>query len=305
MDTIAIAEAHFHISFKQAGAQEWRSLNGCPKCGDGGKGVGSDRFRLFDDDKPLVWCRKCGFTAFIDNLDGSNKPTEAELLELRLRHIERRQEDAERRLSALEQMARCTDYLAYHRNMNDEAWLYWNTQGMMSETITRYQLGYCSRCPTDHDARPSYTIPVINGGKLRNIRHRLIGADNGDKYRPHMAGLPATLFNADYVTSPQGPTILIVEGEKKSIITAQTGFANVGIMGQAAFKPEWARAFTPFEVVYIALDPDAATKAYETAKLFEQRGRVVSLPEKLDDMITLYGATQRDIQAFIDAGRPV
>ena len=120
-----------------------------------------------------------------------------------------------------------------------------------------------------------------------------------------MAGLPATLFNADFVTSPQGPTILIIEGEKKSIITAQAGFPNVGIMGKSSFKPEWARAFAPFEVVYVALDPDATGKAYETAKLFEGRGRVVSLPEKLDDMITMYGATPRDVQAFVDAGRPV
>ena len=304
MDAVAIAEAHYHISFKKVGPTEYRSMNGCPQCGDGGKGARSDRFRLFDDEKPRVWCRRCGFTAFIDNLDNARELTEAEKLELRLQAIERKQQETERRLSALEAMARCTDHLAYHRNMSDAAWLYWNQQGMLNETITRYQLGYCQRCPLDHDGRASYTIPVINGGKLRNIRHRIIDATNGDKYRPHRAGLPATLFNADNVSKP-APSILILEGEKKSIIADQSGFLSVGTMGAASFNPAWARRFQHFQTVYVAYDPDAIEKAADTARLFGTRGRVVAFPEKFDDFVTIYGATAEDVRHFVSLARKI
>ena len=304
MDAVTIAEAHFHISFKKVGPTEYRSMNGCPQCGDGGKGARSDRFRLFDDDKPLVWCRKCGYQAFIDNLDGARQLTEAEKLELRLRSIERKQAETERRLTALEEMARCTDHLAYHRNMQDEAWLYWNQQGMLNETITRYQLGYCQRCPLDHEGRPSYTIPVINGGKLRNIRHRIQGASNGDKYRPHRAGLPATLFNADNVAR-KAPSIMVLEGEKKSIVAEQSGFLSVGTMGSASFNLAWARRFDNFKTVYVAYDPDAIEKAATVAALFSGRGRVVSFPEKFDDFVNIYGATPYDIGHYIAHARPM
>lgn len=271
----------------------------CPWCG------GEDRFRVWTNG--YYECRvapgHCGRSGWLDE-ENRAPLTQPEILEMRIAAIERQQQEHEKRLSALERIAKCTDYLAYHRNMNDEAWLYWNQQGMLLETITRYQLGYCQRCPTDYEGRPSYTIPVINGGKLRNIRHRLIGASNGDKYRPHLAGLPPTLFNADYITQPQGPEILIVEGEKKSIIAAQLGFPNVGIMGKSGFKPEWSQYFAQFARVNIALDPDAIDEAVTIARLFERRGRVVSLPDKLDDLV-ICGATALDIQAMIDLGRPV
>ncbi len=101
MDTITQVERHFNITLQQVSATEWRSLNGCPKCGDSGKGEQSDRFRVFTD-TPLVWCRRCGFMAFVDDLDGTGRrPTEQELTNIRLRQIERRQAEQEKRLARL------------------------------------------------------------------------------------------------------------------------------------------------------------------------------------------------------------
>ena len=112
------------------------------------------------------------------------------------------------------------------------------------------------------------------------------------------------LFNADNLTS-DGDSLLVCEGEKKSIILAQTGFPNVGMMGKSGFKPEWVGKFHRFSTVYIALDPDAEAQAVQIAALFEGRGRVVLMPGKVDDMVTQYGATHDDIMWFIKRGMRV
>jgi DNA primase len=231
--------------------------------------------------------------------------------ETRLRRLEYQQRDHarrlaehEKRLTALERIHNCTDHLRYHNAMPPEALDYWYTAGMWPDTIERYRLGYCPRCPTDSERRPSYTIPVISNGKLWNIRHRLAHAANGDKYRPHIAGLPNVLFNADTLRTP-APDVLIVEGEKKSIIADQEGLRNVGVMGKAGFNKAWAAKFERFRVVNVCYDPDGTDRAAEVAALFGERGRVVVLPEKLDDLLVEYGATREDIQAFIDLARRV
>jgi len=305
-EIVRLAEHAYGVGFRLVSGTEYRSVNGCPKCGDGGKGSHSDRFRLFADDHALVWCRRCGFSEFVDKLDPDRRPTSQDIQERRLRAVEQQQAEHARRLSALEVMHASTDHLRYWHNMeiHTDAIAYWDAQGMSLQTIDDYKLGYCPRCPTDHEGRPSYTIPVLAYGKLWNIRHRLIGADDGDKYRPHLAGLPAMLFNADNL---QGDPehILIVEGEKKSIIAAQTGFPNVGLMGKSGFKAEWAGKFARFQTVFVALDPDAEAQAVEIARLFKGRGRLVLLPGKLDDLLTQYGATAEDIEWFLRRARRV
>jgi DNA primase len=228
---------------------------------------------------------------------------------MRLRRLEQQQAEHERRLSALEKMHSLM-YVAqfYHRALLDpenEAYEYWLAQGMHAETIDRYALGYCSRCPTDHDRRASYTIPVIIGGKLYNIRHRLVHAEGGDKYRPHMPGLPTVLFNADHLREAPPDRILITEGEKKSIIADQLGFPNVGLMGKSGFDERWVEKFQRFRVVCVLLDPDATEDAIAIARLFEKRGRVVSLYDKLDDLVVRWKATATDLEWYIRRARLV
>ena len=258
LDYVAVVERHFGIRLKQVSANEWRSLNGCPQCGDGGKGSNSDRFRVFIDDHPLVWCRRCGYTAFIDNLDKDSKPTQAEINERRLRSLEQAREEHERRLSALERMAQSQDHIWYHKRMTGEHREYWHSEGMLDETIENFMLGYCPLCHTDKEHRPSYTIPVFSGGNLVNIRHRLIGGDQSDKYRPHMSGLGAQLFNTQSLSGPFD-TVVLWEGEKKTIVMQQymCHLANVGTMGKRTFKNEWIELLRGFKEVIIAFDPDA------------------------------------------------
>ena len=301
VDPVRLIEQRCGIQLKRVSGHEWSGP--CPHCG------GDDRWHFWDD-KLNWWCRPgpghCGQKGFLDDLfDELKQPSWEQKVEWRLRQLEAAKREHERRLSNLEQMHQCKDYLRYHQNLTMEALEYWWGEGMTNETIDRYRLGYCKRCPTDRDGRASYTIPVIIHDKLYNIRHRLIGGENGDKYRPHMAGLPNVLFNADNLYRDDIEKICICEGEKKSLVVEQHGFPNVGIMGKSGFNPSWVTRFDRFKTVYVALDPDAIDGARRLAGMFGGRGRVVVLPCKIDDMIVRYSATANDIEWFLRVAEPV
>lgn len=307
IDPIGIVERHWHISLQRVSAEEYRSLNGCPICGDGGKGDKSDRFRMFLDGKPRVWCRKCGYAAFVDSL-GDDKLTDHErrilMLEARQREVERKQQEHEARLSALERIHNCTDHLHYHEQMTAQQREWWYQQGIFDEAIEKWQLGWCWRCPTDRDGRPSYTIPITRHGQLENIRHRLARAENGDKYRPHIAGLGIQLFNSDLLDA-QRERVVIVEGEKKTIVMDQYGFPAVGICGKRSFMRPWLSWFDGAQEIVVALDPDATGSAVKLATAFGARAKVATIPVKIDDAITEYGASAGDIETFLRLARPV
>lgn len=307
-DPVGMIERHFNINLKQVGRSEWRSLNGCPFCGDGAKGDKSDRFRIFLNGSPRYWCRQCNETGFVDALERDTRtPEEKRLLKIEAeqRRLSHQVAEQARRLTALEQMARCTDHLRYHQSLTDETLDYWFSEGMAQETIDTYLLGYCSSCPTWRDSA-SYTIPVIGyDGELVNIRHRLLSLDaNGGKYRPHRAGLGLSLFNA--LVLKQGLSrVIVTEGEKKVLVAQQSGFDAVGICGQHNFKREWMAWFDSIPQVFVALDPNATESAERLAQMFGERARVVDLPAKLDDMIVKYGAGQRDVEGFLRVARRV
>ena len=295
-DPIIFLERKFGLQFKRVSSDEFSSS--CPWCG------GEDRFRVWTTGN--YWCRPgpghCGRKGWVDELDGTAKLTKDALLELRLQQLERAQKETERRVSALERMAHCQDHRIYHAALNDEAREWWYAEGINDDSIERYQLGYCPRCPTDKSGRSSYTIPIINDGQLLNIRHRL-KTNGGDKYRPHMAGLGTQLFNADFLHGAKDT--IIVEGSKKSIVLDQQGLGSVAIMGKRAFKKEWLAWFGNLTTIYVILDPDAKESALRLASIFDGKGKVVNLPVKPDDFFTLYGGTVDEFADFLKLAKPV
>jgi hypothetical protein len=307
IDPVSTIESTFGITLKTVSRFEYRSLNGCPFCGDSGKGDKSDRFRVFTNEKPRYWCRKCGTQGIIASLLQSNPLTYGQRrlaqIEAEQRRLAQQQQDHERRLSALEQMAKSQDHIKYHKSLNEQSLEYWFSEGMTAKTIDRYLLGYCDKCPT-YPKSPSYTIPVINRDKLENIRHRLSNPNGTGKYRPHLAGLGNSLFNVDLLDQAK-ERIIIVEGSKKSIILAQCGFLNVGITGKRAFKTAWLPWFDHIERIIVCLDPDAIESAFKLARVFGERARVTVPPVKIDDAIVKHSAGYDDIEGMFQWARSV
>ena len=301
---IMLAEQRWHLQFKRKTSNE--ASSSCPFCRQG-----EDRFLVFAEGN--YFCRQCAAKGWVDEKDRDYKKltdTERRLLALEAeqRQAQREREENARRLSALERMHSSTDHLKYHENLSWQAIDYWHGEGITNESIDFYQLGFCPRCPTDREGRPSYTIPVFDRDSttLINIRHRLVGANGGDKYRPHLAGLGAQLFNARFTNgTEQRDSITITEGEKKSVVLQQEGFANVGIMGKRCFKREWLEWLEPFRTVCVALDPDATESAERLAGMLKGRGRVVDLPVKADEFFWRYHGTANDFERFLGLARPV
>jgi len=297
LDPVAYIETTFGIALKKVGRNEWAGP--CPWCG------GNDRFHVWE--RGNYWCRPgsghCGAEGWVDKLAGKESPTPEQRLEWRIAKLEQQQHEQAERLSRLEQMHRCTDHLRYHVDLTEQAREYWWREGITDESIDKYLLGWCSRCPTYRQSG-SYTIPIINHGKLENIRHRLADPNGGGKYRPHISGLGIQLFNADLLDG-EYDKIIVTEGEKKAIVLTQTGFPTVGITGKRAFKREWLGWFDGARTVYILLDPDAQESANKLGMLFNGKARVANLPVKADDMIVRYGAGSADIEAVLRLAKPV
>jgi len=137
-EAVGIVERHFGIALVRVKDDEWRSISGCPQCGDGGKGHNSDRFRLLlnGPSNPRVWCRKCGYIAFVDALDSARPLSEEDKMKLRMAAIERRQEEQQRQMDALQRMLTCQDHLLYHKNtMNGEGLEYWWEEGIQTAQV--------------------------------------------------------------------------------------------------------------------------------------------------------------------------
>jgi len=272
----------------------------CPICGK----ATEDGFILYPEGN--YFCRPGGCTGWIDE-DQKVRLTSEERAIRKLQAEQKRQAreiaNNKRRLSALERMARCTDHVTYHKMLDDNDRKWWHTQGIGDEQIEEYQLGVCYNCPTDKDHRPSYTIPVYDSkwSRLLNIRHRLIGTTNGDKYRPHVAGLPSLLFNSRFVLTE--PEIVIAEGSKKSIVVSAAGIPTVGIFGCNGFNLAWTAHFAKTERIFICLDPgveDVATAlGDELAKRLACEIRICACPVKPDDFITHYNKTADDFRQMM------
>jgi hypothetical protein len=301
-DPLSTIEQHFHIELKRKSPTEYAGP--CPFCKDG-----VDRFVVFLDGSPRYWCRQCETQGFVDGLNGSKPLTTEQRVEMRLRQLERKQREHEDRLSALERMAQCTDHERYHANMSDAGLNYWSAEGMTVDWMVKYKLGSCSRCPL-WPSLPSYTIPVINGGRLENIRHRL--ETNGHKdvprYLPHIKGLGVQLFNADLIESKEAKEqgLALVEGSKKSIHISERVLPSIGIMGARSFKKEWVtRIKQAVSALYICLDPDAMESARRLASFFGSIARVASFSCKPDDFFVLHGGTKSDFEYYLSQARPI
>lgn len=228
--------------------------------------------------------------------------------EAEIKAMARRQREQDKRLSALERLNRSKAHERYHQNLDAAGYEWWAAKGVECWAIQDYRLGYCPRCPTDKEHRPSYTIPLPNQERsaLWNLRHRLARAENGDKYRPELAGLGTCLaFPHHLVDADKG---IILEGAIKSLVTAQHGQPTVGILGKRGrFQTAWLDYFPAGKPIYIALDPDATESAERLGAGIAKTGKEVYIarfPAKPDDLF-VDGCTVPEWEHYLHLARRV
>jgi len=328
-DLLALIEPD--TTLRRVAAREYAGP--CPKC------AGVDRFRVnldkgwfcrqclndarlwHDEIDYIMWRDGCDFATAYNRLGGDPGLT----VEQRARMIakrdtqERKRQDDERREREQKLIAlnAGNPWEEYHQNLDkmDKRQL-WRERGLIDEWIDYYQVGYRPDTYYHGAEAPALSIPIFepyNYTSLRavNVIYRILDAPNGDKYRPHMAGLGKPLYRCDQF----GPPVvvgdcLIVEGEIKAMVTYQhlneidclACMQVVGIAGKsmADIAPQFEQAGR----IWICLDPDATEEAERLAEaLGAARCRIIDLPAKIDDMLVECSLVTDDLAALFRGAR--
>jgi len=192
-------------------------------------------------------------------------------------------------------------HLVYHRRLDPAARQWWHDQGIDDEAISRFFLGVCDDHPQYGRA---YTIPVIERGKLVNLRMRLHEPPKPkDKYRPWASGYGTQLFNSDILT-PELGSVIVTAGEKKVIVLWSNGLSAVSPTGGCTnWRDEWTTRLQFCHKVYIAFDPNETAAAWKLASKIGERAFVVNLPDKPDDFLMTNGPDE--FRKYIETAEPV
>lgn len=198
----------------------------------------------------------------------------------------------------------------------------WHERGLSDEWIDYYKVGYCPSREffSPHKfTSPTLTIPTWHNECCVGLTHRILMDDPpGGKYRPHLAGAGKPLFMADPMVRSITGDVLLLEGEIKTMVTWANIWKDhpleghplynlevVGIAGKG-FKHEWVAEFEAADRIYILLDPDATEAAQKVAvKLGVERCKVVTLPEKIDDLFLMNAIDLDLLWKLIDRGNRV
>jgi DNA primase len=179
-------------------------------------------------------------------------------------------------------------HLAFYQALDEGSRGWWHDQGVGDEGIAHFYLGV-----HDHEVfGRCYTIPIMEAGRLVNLRMRLANPLHGvkDKYRPWAKGYGTQLFNADILT-PQVHDVVITAGEKKAMVCWQHGIPAISPTGGCDnWKPEWTERLRYCSTVFIAFDPTESRAAWGLARKLGERALVAALPNKPDDFLTANGA---------------
>jgi hypothetical protein len=166
----------------------------------------------------------------------------------------------------------------FNQAMPPERRQYYHDRGLSDETIDHFLLGWDGT---------RYTIPIINGGELVNVRRRrddVSTTDKSSKMLPYASGLGSHLFNADTLKSTD--TVIVTEGEFDAMLLEQHGWRAVsGTAGAGTWKADWTAQLKDCQTVYVVYDNDVAGRAgaESVAKSIGERARIVTLPDEVGD----------------------
>jgi len=281
---------------------EWSSS--CPQCGGAPHKDGSypDRFRMWTKangkNKVMGWCRRCSYVWF----PTFEKPMSKEEFEAWRKEqlaIERERKLAAERAIALLQSQKI--WVQYHSRLNTWAIETLTGWGISPKWQEYWQLGlmedYTVHGKEEYHS-PAITIPVWQlGGAVSNVKLRVLNPKNSnDRYRSLYKtgeGQPFVAWNRTKFDD-----CLIVEGEKKAMVTAIHSKRDVQIIGVPTKTPskEMLQKFSMYGKIYLCLDPDASQEekginalTRMANMLGRERVAVIKLPGKIDDLIVQHG----------------
>jgi hypothetical protein len=184
-------------------------------------------------------------------------------------------------------------HLYYHEHMNDFLIEQWLKRGLDESWQGFFCLGGCEDFViNDNWHTPTLTIPIKNEKyEVLNIKHRLINPQTPkDKYRPEKSGLGAFPY---FLTFPDmgygGDVIWVLEGEIKACVTAtispDLAWNYIGVPGMSQYKGLSEKLCD--KNVIVVSDPGAEKETTVFCK--SVKGRILELPEKIDDLIVAHG----------------
>jgi hypothetical protein len=306
----------------------------CPNClGEPHPdGTYPDRFRMLIKSRatggPLGFCRVCGYKWWPGKGTINERKPSAEQLNAWREEVKAREmtrlEEVQHALSIL---AREQIWTHYHDQLTAETRAIYEARGIPEFWIDYLQLGYDPQKfyqVSDHNYfSPSLTIPIFEPvtWKVLNVKHRLLSPiDPCDKYRPELRGLPASLFTFDPERPIEGPT-LICEGEFKAIVAGETlDRTNWQVVGIPSKSPDLSMVeqLKNCDPIVVCLDPDAYTLSpkqiannqsmtaiQRLVKAIGDRARVITLPDKIDDLINKKCIDKHSLKRLVDGARRI
>lgn len=324
-----IQRAWGHLRYiRKVGRDEWRAE--CPNCGTSGHDWSNpsdppDRFHMHPATPAEgAWgaCRQCGHFEWADENYDSGVITESELRRRQKRVKRYEQKESDRFEKKLSRFRESQPWVTYHEQLTDQGREMWRQEGVPDNLQNRLMLGEGKKQFYDKggslNSGHALTIPYFDTGwEAIQLQYRLTNPPKGaGKYR-WTSGLGSQLYLTDPDEGVMG-TILMAEGAKKAIVSYlelvlrgdQRHLTVVAVPSKSPSpstisRLEWA------DLIYICLDPDAEEveigdeTAVERAvrMIGNERARVVTLPDKIDDLIVKLGATWRDIMPYLERAR--
>lgn len=184
-------------------------------------------------------------------------------------------------------------HLEYHKMLNDYFTSEWVKRGLDESWQNYFCLGGCPDFVIDGGYHtPTLTIPIVGEqNEVLNIKHRLLNPKNPkDRYRPERSGLgPFPYFLAYPNMGYSGDVVWVLEGEIKTMILAsinpEESWAYIGVPGMSQYKGLTDK-LKGKNIIAIS-DPNAEKEVSEFCK--SVNGRMLELPEKVDDLIVAHG----------------
>ena len=173
------------------------------------------------------------------------------------------------------------------------------TRKLRIDTLKYFKIGWSGT---------AITIPLIEKGKVVNVRFRKSPFDTNDKVPKiwNSTGGKMTLFNVDAIKT--NDKIVVTEGEFDAMSLFQEGWEGVVsiTVGAQSFKEEWAELLKKVKTIYLCYDSDTAgQKGVEVAvsKLGAGRTYNILLPkgisEKKKDLNDFFALDKKSIDDFI------